>query len=149
MTKKILVHANGPELEPIKHGIRLVVDFARRNPNCRDVALYVHALDKLRNPTTIATVLTPKLCKPLLDRRAVPLPDSNARMRLVTERTVTKDVMPDAVLAIYANDGMLDKIECRGDLLMTVAVPWNVISLKGWIAKWKPEEVGTTRVAEE
>ncbi|MCU0865725.1 MAG: hypothetical protein MUC36_18225 [Planctomycetes bacterium] len=147
MTKKILVHAYGAETEPIKQAIRLVVDFAQKHPECLDVALYVYSLDKLRHPTTIASVLGPALCKALLERRSVPLSGTAARIRLVTERTVSKGVMPQAVLAIYANDAMLSRVEDRGSLLLAVAVPWNVASLSGWIAKWKPSEVGTARAA--
>lgn len=149
MNQKVLVHAYGAETEPINTAIGLVVDFARKNPGCHDVALYLYSQHQMHDATSLSTVLGPVRCKALLAGQAVALPDCSACMRLMTERTVAKGALPDAVLAIYANDERLEKIERRGDLLLTVAVPWGPIAtLQKWIAKWKPVEFGAARAVE-
>ncbi len=149
MNNKILVHAYGAEVEPIQQAIALVADFVQKNPNCRDVGLYVATQYQLDERTSLAQALGPGPCKTLLAKQAVRI--GPARMRLITERSLSKDAMPDAVLAIYADDAKLEKIERRGDLMLTVAVPWGPVEavLGKWIAKWKPAEVGAARVVDD
>jgi hypothetical protein len=145
MTNRYLVHAYGAETQPIAEALRIIGDFAQKNAACRDVALCVYSLQQVKDATTLARVLTEPVCRALRDKQAIPLPDSSARLRLLTERMISKSSAPHAVLAVYAHDSMLEKLERLGDSLLVVAVPWNIAKLEKWIAKWRPQEIGAPR----
>lgn len=77
----------------------------------------------------------------LVKGKPVMLP-SGAQMRCETMKTLKWVSKPSVLIAVFASQDMMDKIDSLQNLVAVVAVPWTPDAIKNWVATWSPVELG-------
>ncbi|MFR0675713.1 hypothetical protein ACLUUI_18210 [Enterobacterales bacterium AW_CKDN230030176-1A_HGKHYDSX7] len=85
--------------------------------------------------------LGPSARKTLLKGLPVKLP-SRAQMRCETVKTLQWVSRPSVLIAVYAGQSMMDKIDALQNLVAVVAVPWTPDSIENWVKTWSPKVLG-------
>lgn len=67
-----------------------------------------------------------------------------ARMRCETVRTLKWVSTPSVLIAVFAGQSMMDKIDSLQNLAAVVAVPWTPDAIEGWVKTWSPQVLGQT-----
>lgn len=85
--------------------------------------------------------LGPSMHKALLKGLPVKLP-SGAQMRCETLKTLQWVSQPSVLVAVFAGQSMMDKIDAFQNLVAVVAVPWTPDSIENWVKTWSPKVLG-------
>lgn len=80
--------------------------------------------------------------RPWFPRRLpVKLP-SGAKMRCETMKTLQWVSQPSVLIAVYAGQSMMDKIDALQNLVAVVSVLWTPDSIDNWVKTWSPKMLG-------
>lgn len=77
----------------------------------------------------------------LVKGKPVTLP-SGAKMYCETMKTFKLVSKPSVVIAVFASQDMMDKIDSLQNLAAVVAIPWTPESIKNWVNTWSPKLLG-------
>lgn len=69
--------------------------------------------------------------------KPVKLP-SGAQMRCETMKTLQWVSKPSVLIAVFAGQDMMDKIDSLKNLVAVVAVPWTPDAIEDWTRRWSP-----------
>ena len=67
---------------------------------------------------------------------------SGAQMRCETMKTLKWVSKPSVLIAIFASQDMMDKIDSLQNLVAVVAVPWTPDAIENWNRTWSPQVLG-------
>lgn len=73
--------------------------------------------------------------------KLVKLP-GGAQMRCETMKTLQWVTKPTVLIAVFANQNMMDKIDALQNLVAVVAVPWTPDAVENWTKTWSPKMLG-------
>lgn len=137
-TKRYLVPANGPEVEPIRIALALLAKL------CEDLGksaiLLIPAKQSIQG-TTLETALGTNAVKSLLQGRSVKLP-GGGNLRLKTQRTFQDGWTSDIIMGVYVTRKMLNQIDSADDAAAVIIVPWVMDDVKEWRRTWNPQVLG-------
>jgi hypothetical protein len=108
----------------------------------RRCLLFIAAKGSIQS-TTLEQVLGSKVSKILSDGKEVRLGEGT--LRLETIRTFRPYAPGDAVIAIYANQKMMDVIDSNRSLKATICVPHLPEAVGDWKRTWNPVLPGGTQ----
>ena len=98
--------------------------------------LLTHTKQQLKH-TSLATHMGSAAAKALLANRTVALP-SGQQLRHATEQTLGGYARGAVVIAYYADDKMLEKLDGLTGLAGIIAVPWLADKIDSWTLRWNP-----------
>lgn len=79
----------------------------------------------------------------LVNGKPVKLP-SGARMRCETMKTLQWVSKPSVLIAVFASQDMMNKIDSLQNLVAVVAIPWTPAAIEDWEKTWSPKVLGKT-----
>ncbi|MFJ4088462.1 hypothetical protein [Pseudomonas psychrophila] len=85
--------------------------------------------------------LGPSMHRALVKGEAVKLP-SGKILRCETLSTLRWLTKRSVVIAVYATQNMMDKIDTLDNLVAVVALPWTATSIDSWQRTWSPQVIG-------
>lgn len=65
-----------------------------------------------------------------------------AQMRCETMKTLQWVTKPAVLIAVFANQNMMDKVDALQNLVAIVAVPWTPDAVDNWTKTWSPKVLG-------
>jgi len=68
--------------------------------------------------------------------------ESGAQMRCETMQTLQWLSRPSVVIAVYASQKMMDKIDALQNVAAVVAIPWAAGEIDDWVKTWSPQALG-------
>jgi hypothetical protein len=139
MTNRILIAANGPDVEAIKTGIQVIAKIANETTN-HEAILFVPAKGNLQG-TTLEEALGSNLTKQMLKNGSLGLPNGG-KISLYTLKNFPSFCRAKSVLAVYADDKMLDKTNDNASFENIVVVPWIIEHVQTWANTWQPTIIG-------
>jgi hypothetical protein len=148
ITKRYLIPANGPQSEPIKEALSLLVQLLRSEfSSVRRVTLLVPKLLHLES-STLGEAIGRNLARLLEQGKPISI---NAKVQLEpkTIRTLSRHGYPELVLALWVNRKMLDAIDSLLGLRAVIVVPWLEDEVENWRRTWNPVVRGKEVVPEE
>ncbi|PRA33723.1 hypothetical protein [Pseudomonas poae] len=77
----------------------------------------------------------------LVKGKPVTLP-SGAQMRCETMKTLQWVTKPSVIIAVFASQDMMDKVDALQNLVAVVAVPWTPDAIEDWNKTWSPQVLG-------
>jgi hypothetical protein len=105
-------------------------------PPAKEVILLTHTKHQLKG-TTLAGVLGPSRLKALEKAGTLQL-GANATLRTQTLNTLGSTAKDAVILACYADDAMMTKIDGLPGVIGVVAVPEFPDDIKRWVERWNP-----------
>lgn len=108
----------------------------RASASAREIILLTHTKDQLRR-TSLSDHMGEPAAKALLAGRPVGIA-SGRQLRHATLQTLRGSARGAVVVAYYADDSMLEKLDGLDGLAGVVAVPWVTDQVQGWTARWNP-----------
>lgn len=140
-TKRILIPANDLSTDAIEMAISLADDLCKKGSDeIHDVVLYIPTKQNLKG-TSIESVLGEAICRTLYKGERIKL-SSGKYLRLGTMQTFKREFKPCVVVAIYADDKMMDQIDAMDKLHSVIAIPHVDGALDNWSKTWTPIEPG-------
>lgn len=106
----------------------------------RDVIFLVPAKPSLTSGS-LHQALGATIHNALVKDKPVTLP-SGAQMRCETIKTLQWVTKPSVVIAVFANQAMMDKVDSLQGLLAVLAVPWTPDAIENWVKTWSPKMIG-------
>lgn len=67
---------------------------------------------------------------------------SGAQMRCETMKTLQWVTKPSVIVAVFAGQDMMDKVDGLQNLVAVVAVPWTPGAIEDWNKTWSPQVLG-------
>lgn len=67
---------------------------------------------------------------------------SGAQMRCETMKTLQWISKPSVLIAVFAGQDMMDKVDSLKNLVAVVAVPWTPDAIEDWTRTWSPNVLG-------
>lgn len=108
----------------------------RAGSKAGEVILFTTTKNQLKG-TSLATHIGAPAAKALLANRTVGLP-SGRQLRHATEQTLGGYARGAIIIAYYADEKMLDKLDGISGLAGIVAVPWMPDGIDRWKMRWAP-----------
>jgi hypothetical protein len=134
---RVLVPCDDLDNDAIKKGIQVVDELCKQQSGIvHDVILFIPSKQNIKG-TSLASVLGESISNRLHKGEKIQLP-SGKHMRLETMRTLKREFNKSIVLAIYADEKMMDQVDSMNSLLAIVAVPHMHDALDGWKRTWSP-----------
>lgn len=82
----------------------------------------------------------------LIKGQPVKLP-SGAQMRCETMKTLQWVSKSSVLIAVFASQNMMDKVDALQNLVAVVAVPWTPDAIEDWNKTWSPQVLGKLKKA--
>ncbi len=137
--QRVVVPDTNQSPEHVMTGIR-VADHLCKESGTSEVILLIPAKASLTSGGLHQT-LDASVHKTLVKGLPVKLP-SGAQMRCETMKTLQWVSQPSVLIAVYAGQSMMDKIDALQNLVAVVAVPWTPDSIDNWVKTWSPKVLG-------
>lgn len=131
----LLPDTNQSPVHVIK-GIQVANDLCREL-GIADVIFLIPTKDSLTSGP-LHNALGADLHNSLEKGKPVKLP-CGARMRCEAVTTLKWLSSPSVVIAVFAGQNMMDKIDSLQNLAAVVAVPWTPDAIEGWVKTWSPK----------
>lgn len=146
MKDRISVLIPGDELDvnAIARGFQEMTSYAKRDAGVEECILLVPSKASLQG-TSLSSILGEKILRVLAKGGDFSLGD--IRFRLETTRSLKRYSTGDAALVIYADQVMMDAIDCIPTLRIVVAVPHAPGAIDQWSLAWSPQTPGEEREA--
>ena len=142
--ERYLIPANGPETAPIIKALQMATEHGQKLGVIVEVVLLTPS--KNLTGSSFEQVVGNKVVKELEKGNSIKLTDS-VSIKMESERTINVYSTHPIVIALYANQKMLDKIDSLSGTLHAIIVPWTMIEVQDWIGTWRPMVIGE-RVAQ-
>lgn len=68
--------------------------------------------------------------------------ESGAQLRCETMQTLQWLSRPSVVIAVYASQKMMDRIDALQNVAAVVAIPWTAGEIEDWATTWSPQVLG-------
>lgn len=137
--QRVVVPDTNQSPEHVITGIQ-VADHLCKESGTSEVILLIPAKASLTSGSLHDT-LGESVHKALVKGLPVKLP-SGAQMRCETMKTLQWVSRPSVLIAVYAGQSMMDKIDALQNLVAVVAVPWTPDSIDNWVKTWSPKMLG-------
>lgn len=132
-TKRVLLPDDHHDGEAIRTALRSLIDAVDGDDNIRRCILYVPTKGALQG-TTLEKVLGSKAAKLLLKNNELSL--GTATLRLETHQTFKTYSPGEAVIAVYADQAMMDATDANRNLRLVICVPHVTEAVTGWQRSW-------------
>ncbi|WP_017739326.1 hypothetical protein [Pseudomonas sp. CBZ-4] len=139
VAKRILLPDTNQGLEHVLKGIS-VADHLSTTLNVPDVIFLVPVKASLTSGS-LHNALGKAVHDALAKGKPVKLP-SGAHMRCETIQTLQWLPKPSVVIAVYASQKMMDKIDALQNVAAIVAIPWVAGEIDDWAKTWSPQILG-------
>lgn len=146
-TKRYLIHANGPEVEPIETALSLLAELCESFESPKDAILLIPAKKQFRG-TSLETVLGSRMTEALLKGEPVGLPNGG-NLRLESQRTFQGSWTSDIILGVYVTKKMLDQIDSARNAVAVIVIPWIMDDVTEWRRTWNPQVPGEAQAVSE
>ncbi|WP_449431795.1 hypothetical protein [Pseudomonas putida] len=93
------------------------------------------------NSGPLANALSATVHNALVKGNPVKLP-CGAHMRCETVKTLRWVTKPSVLIAVFASQDMMDKVDSLQNLVAVVAIPWTPESVTNWEKTWSPKVLG-------
>lgn len=137
--QRIVVPDTNQSPEHVMTGIQ-VADHLCKESGTSEVILLIPAKASL-DSGDLHQALGASVHKALLKGLPVKLP-SGAQMRCETLKNLQWVSQPSILVAVFAGQSMMDKIDALQNLIAVVAVPWTPDSIDNWVKTWSPKVLG-------
>lgn len=137
--QRVVVPDTNQSPEHVMVGIQ-VADHLCKESGALEVILLMPAKASLTSGSLHDT-LGESVHRALVKGQPVKLP-SGAQMRCETVKTLQWVSQPSVLIAVYAGQSMMDKIDALQNLVAVVAVPWTPDSIENWVKTWSPKILG-------
>lgn len=145
-TERFLIPGFDYDAEPIKLGVALLIEFAKAKPGeIGQIGIFIPSLAQLSG-TSLEQAIGSTMAKALSKG---PVRASGIELHVVTSKTIKNGPRLDGVVAIYADQKMLDLLDGFGWLKVIVAVPHSPNALGEWEKTWSPIVHGKPQAPEE
>lgn len=134
-TKRMLIPDETFDGSEIRAAFQWLLGVMAEGPGIRRCLLYIPTKGNIQS-TTLEHVLGEKASKLLGDGEELPFGDG--ALRLETVRTFKSYTPGDAVIAVYADQRMMDAIDSNRSLKAVVCVPHLPDAVDGWKRTWNP-----------
>jgi hypothetical protein len=141
-TKRILIPDATFDGSAIREAFQMLLDVMAENKDVRRCVLYIPTKGNIQ-ATTLQQVVGEKNAKLLRDGKEVRIGDG--ALRLETAKTFKSHSPGDAVIAVYADQQMMDDIDSNKALKAVVCVPHSPNAVDEWKRTWNPTILGETR----
>lgn len=136
-TKRILVPGDDLNHEAIGSAIAIGIELSEKNSSEVDgVVIFIPSKGQIRH-TSLEAVLGEKIASALHKGNGVNL-HSNISLRAETIQTFKRSFKRDIVIAVYADQKMMDQLDGMPNLHTIIAVPHLPDALIGWVKTWSP-----------
>ena len=140
-TKRILVPGDDLNHEAIGNAIAIGIELSKKEAGDVDgVVIFIPSKGQIRH-TSLETVLGEKIAGSLHKGNEVEL-HSNISLRAETIRTFRSTYERDIVVAVYADQKMMDQLDGMSNLHAIIAVPHLPNALDDWAKTWSPSILG-------
>ncbi|MDR5876143.1 hypothetical protein [Vreelandella gomseomensis] len=119
----------------IKTALQVLAELANDDKNIRECVLLIPVKGNLQH-TTLSAVLGENATKPLSGGKSVRF--GQCSLRLETERSFKNYTKADAVLAVYADQRMMDSVDSNGNFKIVICVPHIPEAVEEWVRTWNP-----------
>lgn len=137
--QRILLPDTNQSPEHILNGVS-VADHVCKTTGTLEVIFLIPAKASLTSGT-LHQALGTTVHTALVKGNPVRLP-SGAQMRCETMKTLQWVSTPSVIIAVYASQNMMDKIDSLQNLVAVVAVPWTPEAVENWEKTWSPKVLG-------
>lgn len=134
-TKRTLIPDETFDGSAIRAAFQWLLEIMAEDPGIRRCLLYIPTKGNIRS-TTLEHVLGERTSKLLSEGKELSLGDG--ALRLETVRTFKSYTQGDAVIAVYADQRMMDAIDSNRSLKAIVCVPHLPDAVDGWKRTWNP-----------
>lgn len=141
-TKRVLIPDTTFDGGAIRTAFQCLVRIVAEDAGIRRCLLFIPAKGNIQS-TTLEQVLGSKVSKMLSDGKEVRL--GEGALRLETIRTFRAYAPGDAVIAIYADQKMMDAIDSHRSLKAVICVPRLREAVDDWKRTWNPILPGGTQ----
>lgn len=140
-TQRILVPGDDLNHEAICNAIAIGIELSKSDSTKVDgVVIFIPSKGQIRH-TSLETVLGEKVAKDLHKGNEVKL-HSNISLRAETVQTFKRTSKRDIVIAVYADQKMMDQLDGMPSLHTIIAVPHLPDALDDWVKTWSPSIPG-------
>lgn len=140
--KRVLIPDETFDGEAIRTALQTLMGFIKDEPTLRQCLLYIPGKASLQG-TTLENILGSKLSKQLRDNHDIAF--GTASLRVETDRSFKSYTKADAVLVVYADQKMMDKVDSNKTLKFIVCVPHISDAVDGWQRTWNPITPGDSQ----
>lgn len=137
VAKRLLLTDNTPDGGGIRTALGRFVELVNADDTIGACVLYLPVKESLRG-TTLEKILGTTLCQKLRNNEPIQI-KRGCDLRLETFRTFHPYTKADAVFAVYADQGMMDKVDGSRALKLIVCIPHAPDAVAGWERTWRPE----------
>jgi hypothetical protein len=136
-TQRILIPADDQDTVAIRVALTYAVDICQKsNGAVKDAILFLPGKD-LVGSSTLTTVIGNANAKTLAKGNPLLLA-TGVQVLLHTPKTLGNIVSPSVLIAVYADQQMMDLVDTKHNLLAIVAVPHLHDALDQWNSTWTP-----------
>ncbi|WP_268562116.1 hypothetical protein [Pseudomonas protegens] len=137
--KRILLPDTNQSPEHVLTGVSLADRICEASSTLEVIFLVPAKVSLTSGP--LVNALGATVHKALVKGNPVKLP-SGAQMRCETMKTLQWVSVPSVLIAVFASQDMMDKIDSLQNLVAVVAVPWTPDAITDWVTTWSPTELG-------
>lgn len=131
--KRVLIPIDSYEPESWSFALAYAIRICEVNEKEPNVVLVVDTMHQVSS-TSLSRFIGEQQIKVLKSKRQLSL--NGGRLRLETLQTLSYVLQDAVVIAFYASEKLLDKVEDVKGLSGIVAVPWNQGELDSWADRW-------------
>lgn len=138
--KRVLIPDTTFDGEAIRTAFQALIGVIESDPTIRQCVLYAQVKENLRF-TTLEQALGEKPSKALRENKQVRL--GEGVLRLETDRTFKSYTPCDAVIVVYADQKMMDKVDSNRAPKLVICVPHLPDAVDSWKHTWNPITPGS------
>ncbi|WP_300238309.1 hypothetical protein [Pseudomonas sp.] len=137
--QRILLPDTNQSPAHVTKGIQVANDLCEAS-GLTDVIFLIPTKDSLTSGS-LHQALGETIHNAMVKGQPVKLP-CGAQMRCETVRTLKWVSTPSVLIAVFAGQAMMDKIDSLQNLAAVVAVPWTPDAIESWVKTWSPQVLG-------
>ena len=135
-TQRFFIDAHGPDDDALAGGFRWLFRFAQAH-GCARAAIFVPGVAQIES---LGRVVGEEVARELHKNRQIEV--DGTTIDLVIERKLPVRLMDGPILAVWADDRQLDKLDELHPPGIC-AIPWAETDIDGWKANWNPVDTRT------
>jgi len=143
--KRYYIHTEGADENAMRLAFGWLLQSVERSRTAVTALLAIPVKDNLRG--SISSVIGKNAARALASGRAVPISQSSAKLRLITERTRLTSWEGGSVLAAYPTKKLLDMLDEMYGISEILVVPWRLAEVQYWIDMWAPLDIRSSQQA--
>lgn len=144
--KRVLIPDETSSGEAIRTALQVLIRAVEDDPSIKNCLLYIPVKGNLQG-TTLESILGSKLSRQLRDNQVIPI--RTASLKLETDVAFKSYTKADAVLVVYADQKMMDKVDSNKSLKLVICVPHIPDAVDNWKRTWNPITPGGNQQDED